>query len=117
MIRLELDAPYSAECEPTEGFIPGKVFHVVRYNAGGANLTPIARFFCWRPKFIEGYHAHWRVDCYVHDHALSPEPEWVGRTLASALLEHGVCDEPMWVSWHKSHEQGGNAYGRVFEDD
>ena len=28
-------------------------------------MTPIARYFAWKPEFVEGFHGHWRVDCSI----------------------------------------------------
>jgi hypothetical protein len=117
MPTFPLSAVFEVECLPAGDFIPGTIYHVVRNSSGGANLTPIAQFFCWRPTFIEGFNSYWRVDCYIREHSLSPEPEWTGQALASGLLHEGYCAEPLWVSWHRSSELGGKAYGDVFEND
>ena|SRR5690242_21862828 len=96
----------------------GEVFHIVRNSHGGSNSTPIARFTAFLPKFAdEGFHRHWRLDCYVRRHKLSPEPQWLGERLAESLLERRVVDEPLWVSWHSSDEISGKPYGRVFSDE
>ena len=54
-------------------------------NQGGATLTPVAHYFAWRPEFIEGFHAYWRVDCFVRKHPLSPKPMYLGKALVAAL--------------------------------
>ena len=115
MPRFALDRTYEAECQVGETFRAGEIYHVIRNKHGGANSTPIARFFCSRPVFIEGFHAHWRADCYVRQHKLSPSPEWLGKELVAALRREDICTEPIWVSWHSSSELGGEARGEVFE--
>jgi hypothetical protein len=117
MQRFELGASFEVDCSPIADFVPGEIYHVARNSAGGANLTPITQFFCWKPIFVEGHNPYWRVDCYVRRHALAPNPEWIGKALAEALLARGLCNEPLWVSWHDSAELGGKPYGPVFEDD
>jgi hypothetical protein len=115
MERFAVDSSYEAWCQVGEGFRAGELHHVSRNREGGAVLTPIARFFCTRPEFVEIFHPHWRVDCYVRDHALAPKPEWAGRALVAALQREGICAEPIWVSWHSSSEIAGEALGKVFE--
>ena len=83
----------------------------------GHVVTPIARFFAWRPVHPEGYHPHWRVDCFVRVHELSPEPKMLGKALAKGLLQEAICTEPLWVSWHRSEEIGGTNFGEVFDFD
>ena len=79
--------------------------------------TPIARYFITRPDIgAEGYHPHSRIDCIVRDHELAPAEEWLARRLVAVLLERAVVAEPLWVSWHRAEELGGDAYGEVFDD-
>lgn len=89
---------------------------MVRNRAGGSVNTPVAFYFMWRPEYVEGVHAHWRVDCFVREHPLAPEPTTVGRTLVAALIREGLCAEPIWLSVHQSKELMGQAFGEVFED-
>lgn len=117
MKRFAVDASYEAWYQPDEAFGSGELHHVARNRSGGTNLTPIARFFCTRPEFTEGFNQHWRVDCFVRSHELAPDPQWAGKALAAALKREGYCSEPLWVSWHSSSEIGGEAQGEVFEND
>ena len=114
MMRFSIAPQMDAACLISAEFVSGEVYHVERDSAGGANFTPIARFFAWRP-VSEGYHPHWRVDCFVRVHELSPEPMVIGKALAMGLLQEGICIEPLWVSWHRSEEKGGTNFGEVFD--
>lgn len=116
MKRFAVHDSYEASCQSSEGFAAGELHHVARNSSGGSVLTPIARFFCTRPVFTEGFNRYWRVDCYIREHKLAPDPEWAGKNLVEALKREGVCAEPIWVSWHRSSELGGEAQGEVFEN-
>jgi hypothetical protein len=116
-MRFSIAPSFDAACVIGSEFISGDVYHVERNSAGGANLTPIAHFFVSRPAEREGIHPHWRVDCFVRVHQLSPEPKVLGKALAEGLLQEGICIEPLWVSWHRSEEVGGTNFGEVFDLD
>ena len=81
-------------------------------------MTQIAQFFGTRPQpfTLEGL-PHWRIDCYVQNHRMSPLPEDLAVDLTEALMLRGVCDEPLLVSWHLSTEIGNLAFGDVWDDD
>lgn len=117
MRRFDLAGDYEADCHVAERFRVGAIYHCKRNRDGGAVLTPVARFFCWRPHFTEGFHEHWRVDCYVRDHKLAPSPDRAGRDLVVALLREEICTEPIWVSSHTASEVKGEAFGDVFDLD
>ena len=117
MRKLEISEQLEADCVERDGSRIGEVYHVQRNYAGGAVLTPIARYFAWRPEFIENFHPHWRIDCFVRKHRLAPKPERLGRALTEALLESGLVQEPIWVSWHMSREVKGIAIGQVYDLD
>ena len=117
MMRFAVTLEFDAACVITPDAVSGEVYHVVRNSAGGAVYTPVARFFAWRPGFVEGFHPHWRVDCFVRTQAQSPDPKRIGLALAEALLRESLCTEPLWVSWHRSEELHGKAFGDVFEDE
>lgn len=117
MRTLTIDRNFKADYVESEGSRCGEIYHVRRNRAGGGTWTPIARYFAWRPVFIENFHPHWRIDCFVRKHKLAPRPEKLGRALATSLIEAGLCERPVWVSWHKSEELGGDAYGEVFDFD
>jgi hypothetical protein len=117
-VRVALSPEYEWTCEKFSESRSGEVFHIVRNSSGGSVSTPIARFAAFYPKFAEeGFHRHWRLDCYVRRHKLAPKPEWLGERLAESLLERHVVEEPLWVSWHMSEELKGKAYGVVFSDE
>jgi hypothetical protein len=116
-MRFSVTPDLDAACVMTAAAVSGEVYHVVRNSAGGANYTPVARFFAWRPGYVEGLHAHWRVDCFVRVHPLSPDPKRLGPALAESLLREALCTEPLWVSWHRSEELQGKAYGEVLEQE
>jgi hypothetical protein len=117
MRRFAVLSEFDAECVITPDAVAGEVYHVERTAAGGANLTTVARFFSWHHQFTEGFQAHWRVDCFVKKHPLSPMPKILGAALGEALIREGICSEPMWVSWHRSEEIAGKAFGEVFDFD
>jgi hypothetical protein len=117
MMRFAIAPTLDAACLINADFVSGEVHHVERNAAGGATFTPIARFFAWRPVYVENFHLHWRVDCFVRVHELSPEPKLVGKALAKGLLNEAICTEPLWVSWHRSEEIGGTKFGEVFDFD
>jgi hypothetical protein len=117
MMRFAVTAEFDAACVITSDAAAGELYHVERNSHGGANFTPVARFFAWQPALIECFHAHWRVDCFVRSHRLSPDPEFLGNALAKALLHEAVCSQPLWVSWHRSDEIGGKPFGDVFDFD
>ncbi|ANP35576.1 hypothetical protein JL2886_00650 [Phaeobacter gallaeciensis] len=48
---------------------------------------------------------------------MSGAPEKLAKALSAALLERGICEAPMWIGWHRSEEQGGQAVGDLFELD
>ena len=117
LMRFTVAPDFDAVCVITSESVAGDVYHVDRNSSGGENLTPVARFFTWRPVHVENFHPHCRVDCFVRSHPLSPDPKALGNALAGALLREGVCSEPLWISWHRSEEIGGKAFGDVFEVD
>jgi hypothetical protein len=115
MMRFVVTPEFDAACVNTPDAVAGEVYHVVRNSVGGADHTPVARFFAWRPSYFEGFHPHWRVDCFVRTHPRSPDPKRMGPALAEALLRESLCTEPLWVSWHRSEELQGKGFGEVFE--
>ena len=116
--RCDLADSYEAECQISEEHQVGDIYHRRGNRVGsGATLTPVARFFVWRPDYSEGVNSHWRVDCYVKRHRLSGAPEKLAKALSAALLERGICEAPIWIGWHRSEEQGGQAVGDLFELD
>ncbi|WP_370571316.1 hypothetical protein, partial [Phaeobacter sp. SYSU ZJ3003] len=77
--RFDLADSYEAECQISEEHQVGDIYHRRGNRVGsGATLTPVARFFVWRPDYSEGVNPHWRVDCYVKRHRLSGAPEKLG---------------------------------------
>lgn len=117
MMRFPLSPEFDAACVITPDAVSGEVYRIDRNSAGGADYTPVARFFARRPDYAEGFHAHWRVDCFVRVHPRSPDPKLIGPALAEALLRESLCAEPLWVSWHRSEELHGKAFGELFEVD
>ena len=116
-MRFSIASDLDAACVITSESVAGEVYHVERNESGGANFTPVARFFAWRPVHVENFHPHWRVDCFVRNHPLSPDPKVLGDALAKGLLREAICSEPLWVSWHRSEEINGKAFGEVFDFD
>ncbi len=114
-IRFTIAPDFDAACVINSEFVAGEIYHVKRNDAGGANFTPVARFFAWRPIHTENFHPHWRVDCFVRVHDVSPDPKILGIALAEGLIHEAICSEPLWVSWHRSEELGGKDFGEVFD--
>lgn len=117
MKRFSVSQALDADCVVASDSFAGEVYHVQRNSSGGAVLTPIARYFGWKPEFVEGFNPHWHVDCFVRVHELAPDAMSTGQALVAALMREGLCSEPIWLSVHKSEELEGQAYGAVFEDD
>jgi len=115
--RFTLTGQFAADCDASSGARAGSIYHVDRHSTGGANLTPIARYFAYRPSYIEGYHDYWRIDLHIREHALSPDPMPLGKALVAALMNEGLCSEPIWLSVHRSQELEGMAFGEVFDLD
>src|SRR5262245_13041280 len=104
MRRFAVTDSFEADHIGGDTAVAGEVFHVARNSSGGAILTPVARYFAWHPEYVEGFHRHWRVDCFVRQHQLSPEPFALAEALVKALLRQGICSKPIWVSAHRSEE-------------
>ena len=116
MNRFDINDNFSADCVVSENARAGDLYHVSRNSSGGANFTPIAYFFVWRPEFTEGFNRFWRVDCFVRQHKLSPDPIELGEWLVDALVKNELCAEPIWMSAHRSQELGGKAYGDIYDE-
>jgi hypothetical protein len=117
MKRFPVTDDFEADCVTGQTALAGEIYHLARNSSGGATLTPVARYFAWHPEFVEGFHKHWRVDCFVRRHQLSPGPFALGEALVPALIREGICSEPIWLSVHRSEELKGKAFGEVFEFD
>lgn len=117
MKRFDIDENYWADCVVESRIVAGEIYHIARNSSGGSNSTPIARYFAWHPAYSEGFNEHWRIDCFVKRHKLSPKQMSLGKALVAALLKEKLCAEPLWLSVHSSEELEGEAYGEVFEKD
>jgi hypothetical protein len=119
MKRFDVSTDFSADCTIAEKSRSGTIYRVQARNAaGGKMLTPVALYFAWQPDFVEGYNRHWRVDCFVKRHPLAPgEPMKLGHALIAALRREDLCEEPIWLSSHRSDDEKGEAFGNVFEDE
>jgi len=118
MSDLPIDTNYYATSDAEGEFRNGEIFHIERNPRGGSVSTPIGRYFTTRPSTgAEGFHPHSRIDCIVRDHELAPAEDWLARRLVVALLERAVVAEPLWLSWHRAKELGGEARGEVFDFD
>jgi hypothetical protein len=119
MKRFDLNNDFSADCTIAEKSRSGRIYRVkVRNAAGGKMLIPVALYFAWRRDVIEAYNPHWRVDCFVNHHPLAPsKPITLGQALIVALRREGLCDDPIWLSSHRSDDETGEAFGNVFEDE
>jgi hypothetical protein len=108
MMRFSVTSDFDAACIISSETVSGEVYRVDRPNgSAGATFTPVALFFAWRAVHTENFHPHWRVDCFVRAHQLSPDLKDLGIALAEGLLREAISSEPLWVSWHRSEELGG----------
>lgn len=99
-----------------EGWANGEVYHIKRNRFGGSISTPVARYFLSTPPLrAEGFHPHQRLDCFVRKHRRVPRGNWLARRLADCLVERGLIQRPVWISWHEAKEVGGEALGEVFD--
>ncbi|MGF6256614.1 hypothetical protein [Ensifer sp. ZNC0028] len=118
MAQLELSPEFYAECDEGASFREGEVFHRLVNARGGSLATPVARFFASRPRIAaEGFHKHTRLDCFINDRKLVPQPERLAERILAALIRNGSISEPIWLGWHRSEEIGGRAHGAVFDFD
>ncbi|WP_269583550.1 hypothetical protein [Roseibium sp. Sym1] len=118
MHKFDLNEIYRAEGDETTETRIGVIYHALRNKIGSGSIsTPIARYFVWRPNDVEGFNPHWRIDCYAMKHKLSSDPKMLARLLTDKLREIGLCDLPVWVSWHESTELGGEKLGDLWEED
>ena len=118
LLRFAITDDFSADCVKSDQSRAGEIYHVSRNNAGGAMLTPIDRYFVWRPIFIEGFHDHWRVDCIIRVHPRAPKkPMPFGKSLIEAHEREGLCDRPIWLSLYSGQEIDGQPFGEVFDYD
>ncbi|MGL4635025.1 MAG: hypothetical protein ACRCWF_03510 [Beijerinckiaceae bacterium] len=118
MRTLALDPTFYIEADEVGVFHSGLIYHILRNSQGGSVSTPIGRYFTSRPALqAEGILPHWRIDCFVIEHKLAPQADWLGKALANALIKSASVTEPLWVSWHSSKELGGEPMGDVFDFD
>jgi hypothetical protein len=118
MQEFDLNKTFRANVKETTEVRIGDIYQVRRNIFGtGSMSTPVARYFAWRPEYTEGVNPHWRIDCFVRDHKLSGEPREMAQLLTAKLQELGLCDLPIWVSWHKSSELDGEKLGDLWEAD
>jgi hypothetical protein len=118
MTKLNISAEYYAESDEDGRFQNGQLFHIARNSSGGSLSTGVGRFHIWRKKLPpEGFFPHSRLDCYVLDHDLAPDPAWLARALLTALTQQGVVSEPVWLEWHRFSNSDGEARGEVFDFD
>lgn len=116
MNDLELSHDFYVEWSVDEDFSSGRIYHIKRNRHGGSVSNGVARFFITnaRPP-AEGYHAHHRLDCFVSDRQLVPEPEQLARLLFRILKDRDLVREPTWLGWHVADEQGGIPFGEVYD--
>lgn len=96
MHRFDLNKKFHARGSETSETRVGEVYHVRRNRIGSGSVsTPIARYFVWRPEYIEGAAPHWRIDCYFKKHKLAGDPKTLSRLLANNLQNAGLCDAPI----------------------
>jgi hypothetical protein len=118
MNELDLSAEYYVQSDEEGRFQHGELYHISRNSSGGSVSTRVGMFHVWRRKLHpEGYFPHFRVDCYVTNHGLAPDPAWIARALLDTLMQQGFVAEPIWLEWHRSNESHGEARGEVFDFD
>lgn len=115
---LHLSNDFYVEWSSTKTCNSGRIFHIKRNEHGGSVSTGIARFFITAARVSpEGYHPHQRLDCFVSNPAIVPEPETLARLLFQSLKDCDLIAEPTWLSWHLASEEGGAAFGDVYDWD
>lgn len=116
MPHISIDADFYAQSDAGGQFQNGQIFHIERNSDGGSTSTPIGCYFITRPDIgAEGFYPHSRMDCFVRNHRLAPAEDWLAKRLLEALLANKNIAEPIWVSWHRADELGGEARGAVFD--
>jgi len=115
---VQIDPNFYVQSDADGNFRTGQIFHIARNSHGGSMSTPIGRYFITLPNIgAEGYNTHSRMDCFVRSPPLAPAEDWLAKCLLGALLAGGFVAEPVWVSWHRAEELGGEARGAVFDLD
>lgn len=119
MKNLELSPDFYVEWSEDNDFRSGEIYHIKRNWTGGGSVSwSVARFFITNARIpVEGVSPHQRLDCFVSNTTLVPKPEKLARLLFEILRSRGLIDEPAWLSWHVAKEQGGAAFGEVFDLD
>ena len=118
MPTLPIDSNFYVRSDAEGGFRNGEIFHSERTVQGGSIATPVGCYFTTKPDIPEeGFNPHSRIDCFLWDHELTPAEDWLTRRLVDALLLSAVVAEPLWVSWHRAKELGGEARGEVYNFD
>jgi hypothetical protein len=107
---------FNASRDGSESSPCGVIYHIQWSEHGGSVSTPIGQYFTHRPHpQPEGYFPHWRLDCFIWSHPLSPDPRVLTNQLADALLQIGVVSEPIWIEWRVALKGNGEARGQVFD--
>ena len=117
MSRISLHPEYYAEANIDESLTGGEIYHFAQGVDGwGSVSTPVASFFVTTPPVdTENILRHLRIDCIVRDRPGAPNPAWLARNLATAMLAQKLVQEPLWLSWWLAKELGGEARGHVFD--
>jgi hypothetical protein len=116
MNHLDLSNDFYVEWSANLDFSSGEIYHVKKNKHGGSISTGVARFFVTSARIPpEGYHPHQRLDCFVSDAMLVPQPEQLAKLLFEALKDHDIIGEPAWLGWHIAEEKGGAAFGDVYD--
>ncbi|MEP0153481.1 hypothetical protein [Pseudophaeobacter sp.] len=90
MHRFDLNAKFSAIGSETSETRIGEIYQVRGSRGGSGSVsTPIARYFVWRPEYIEGAAPHWRIDCYFKKHKLAGDPKTLSRLLPTICKMQG----------------------------
>ncbi|RUX48450.1 MAG: hypothetical protein EOS58_06905 [Mesorhizobium sp.] len=118
MSDLDLSSNFYVEWSANGDLKSGRIFHIERNASGGSLSTPVARFFMTNARIpAEGFFPHQRLDCFVSNTEFVSKPEQLARDLFKALSSRNLIDEPTWLGWHVAEEQGGAAFGEVFDFD
>jgi hypothetical protein len=86
MNDLDLSHDYYIEWFANSAFSSGRIYHIKKNDQGGSISKGVARFFVTSARIPpEGYHPHQRLDCFVSDAMLVPQPEELAKLLFQAL--------------------------------
>jgi hypothetical protein len=124
MTTLTLSPSTKASFETDGQLFYGQIVHVADNKGGfGQVWTPIAKYYVrrWSAGPLDGVseniRPHTRIECFVREHKLAPDPELLAKQLLTVLVDAKKVSEPIWLSWLRYQELGGVPQGEVLDLD